>query len=467
MEFVTMREHDFLEIKSQRHIPQKSAPDHVSFNLLALTSSRRCKGLTHGITFDTSAVNNPINRPIPQERCTAKATPIDRDLTPLELVCKAQAPATGFGLNQPRQPLNSPLSASLDLLERPQYQHRDLFLSSRHQFAPHAPDRLAAKCSVPTHDTRLPSKQTFVAGSGKTTIGLPITIETETGPATVMSCPDTGSEENIISEDLAHSLGLAMFDDAADRRFFELANGKRVQSVGRVQASCRFVSESSISPDLACIFYVFRNVATDLIMGRKFLGETETLTAHRERLVRLSRRVPGPLRVRAVCATQQVICKLGGKMVSAIADSGSELNLMSPEFARKQGYVVEEGEEVIMFADGSLAYTSGVAYVSLSVDLRKIHGAVTTAFYLLQDLVCDVLLGEDTLEDFEVFTTHQDALRTGLYDAVVSCVNRIIHIGPVERAISCVQETVVRGINDLFYRRQTPVHNSSKSAYTA
>ncbi|KAJ9638442.1 hypothetical protein H2199_007131 [Coniosporium tulheliwenetii] len=261
-----------------------------------------------------------------------------------------------------------------------------------------------------------------------------------------MSCPDTGSEENIISEDLAHSLGLAMFDDAADRRFFELANGKRVQSVGRVQASCRFVSESSISPDLACIFYVFRNVATDLIMGRKFLGETETLTAHRERLV---------------------ICKLGGKMVSAIADSGSELNLMSPEFARKQGYVVEEGEEVIMFADGSLAYTSGVAYVSLSVDLRKIHGAVTTAFYLLQDLVCDVLLGEDTLEDFEVFTTHQDALRTGLYDAVVSCVNRIIHIGPVERAISCVQETVVRGINDLFYRRQTPVHNSSKSAYTA
>ncbi|EON69968.1 hypothetical protein W97_09233 [Coniosporium apollinis CBS 100218] len=273
-----------------------------------------------------------------------------------------------------------------------------------------------------------------------------------------MSCPDTGSEENIISQDLAQSLGLAISDDLADGRFFELANGNKVQSVGCVQASCRFVSELSASPNLVCIFYVFRNVATDLVMGRKFLDETETLTAHRERLVRLSRRVPGPLRVRAVCATQQVICKLAGKMVSAIADSGSELNLMSPEFACEQGYVVEEGEEVIMFADGSLAYTSGVAYVSLSVDLRDVHGAVTTAFYLLRDLICDVLIGEDTLEDFEVFTTHQDALRIGLYDAVVSRVNRIIHMGPVERAVSCVQEKVGCGITRLFGRHRTPVH---------
>ncbi|KAJ9655399.1 hypothetical protein H2201_008813 [Coniosporium apollinis] len=270
-------------------------------------------------------------------------------------------------------------------------------------------------------------------------LGLPITIETETGPATVLSCPDTGSEENIISEGLAHILGLTISDDAADRRFFELADGRRVRSVGRVQAPCRFGTETSTDFDLVCIFYVFRNVATDLIMGRNFLGETETLTAHRERL--------------------QVICKLDGRTVSAIADSGSELNLMSPEFARKQGYVVEEGEQVIMFADGRLAYTSGVVYVSLSLDPGYMYDAVTTAFYLLRDLVYDVLLGEDTLEDFEVFTKHYDALRIGLHDAVVSCVNRIIHMGPVERLVSGVQETVVRGINGLFYRRSTSVHN--------
>jgi hypothetical protein len=281
-----------------------------------------------------------------------------------------------------------------------------------------------------------------------TRLGLPITLDTAGGPATVLACADTGAEENIISYDLATALGLRLLD-ASPKKEFMLASGKVVEAIGQISALCSFGVETwSLAASMRCVFNVFLHLASPIIMGEAFLEETQTMTRYRERLVRIQRPNLQALQVYSLGRPRKdLMCYINGELTRAIPDSGSDLDIMTPQFAQERGLHIHNHEEIIEFADGSTALTCGFVQVELAV--MKLEGSspeVTKCenvdIFLLDQFVHNMLIGVDSIEELNIFTKHSDALvpviestgplglhhirRRGALDAIKSWVKSMI-----------------------------------------
>lgn len=79
-----------------------------------------------------------------------------------------------------------------------------------------------------------------------------------------MTCPDSGSDENIIALETAQSLGFPISSKNDDQKAFFLANGKIVRALGKVQSSCNFASGTMAASPLQTLFYVFETLATGM-----------------------------------------------------------------------------------------------------------------------------------------------------------------------------------------------------------
>ncbi|KAF2828507.1 hypothetical protein CC86DRAFT_288464 [Ophiobolus disseminans] len=250
----------------------------------------------------------------------------------------------------------------------------------------------------------------------KTRLGLPITLDTDGLVATVLACADTGADVNIISDELARALGHTNYSVASAKKQFKLANGKIVESVGQITSSCAFGVETEFSVSMSCIFHVLMKVVTPIIMGMQFLEETETMTKHRDRLVR----VPRPaLQALSVCSfdrpRQLLSCSLESEAIMATPDTGSEINLMPPQLASALGLDIHSGVQLIELADGSTTRTSGYVHVALSLtdpltEKKQVSVSATVEIHLLQELAHTLLVGEETLEELSVFTDNQSSL---------------------------------------------------------
>jgi len=209
------------------------------------------------------------------------------------------------------------------------------------------------------------------------------------GGQTVLSTHDSGSEENIISKDLITALGLKIEDSPEQQKEFRMANNKIVKALGGVTIPCKFAREqaSEQQNELCCWFYVFKTLITPLIMGMKFLDSTETLTKNKYRLQACA--VPaGPLQC------------------------GSEIDLMSLDFCKRRKFVLRKispGESSVQFADGSLATLAGHVVVYVTFHGTEVGKRIQRSFYVLEDLSCDLLLGEDFLEQTNAFETYKDS----------------------------------------------------------
>lgn len=160
------------------------------------------------------------------------------------------------------------------------------------------------------------------------------------------------------------------------------------------------------------------------------------------------------------------------------------MDLVSETYARKRGFTTARKEMNIMFADGSIGQTRGVIHAQLCIgtsgiklgiisDDEALNGDFLPAqpadggaksgltfsgasksvekadnsgrycnvlkveFYVLKDLVSDVLIGEDSLESLNVFTQHLDDLKYSDSEILETPeVHRIVLLGPMEQRIS-------------------------------
>jgi hypothetical protein len=271
-------------------------------------------------------------------------------------------------------------------------------------------------------------------------LGLPITLNPTGGAATVLACADTGADSNIMSEELAKILGYTQYKALSEPRHFVLANGKIVEAIGQITSSCSFGIDTEISVSMSCVFYVLLKVVTPMIMGMQFLEDTETMTKHRNRLVRVPRPAFQALSICSVGRPRQLLsCGLDMNITTATPDTGSEIDLISPQVVSELGMSVLPGEEILQLADGSKVVTSG--YVRVSLSLQKSDaiagenfGVVSTTadFYVLQDLTHRVLVGEETLGILRVFTENRHSLISA--DAAEHYgLSTIRHIGTADR----------------------------------
>ena len=279
--------------------------------------------------------------------------------------------------------------------------------------------------------------------------GLPITLNAETSPATVLACADSGSEENIISLDLAQALGYCIDDSPSKNRQFVLANGSLVEAVGEMVAECSFGIEAApTAAPMSYIFYIFIKLASPIIMWLTFLKQTRTLTEHRHRLIRVPRPANQPLQVYSVGRPMdRLFCYLNMLYVPSLPESGSEINLMTWRFALENGFQVQEGKQVIQFADGSVAVTTGVVRGELkaredeSLEFRRIS---KVEFYLVDNLRHDLIVGEESLEELEIFTNGRHLLFPIVNQMEPIGLNRIRHLGSFDRVLSWVKKKIGR-----------------------
>ncbi|KAF1969183.1 hypothetical protein BU23DRAFT_582818 [Bimuria novae-zelandiae CBS 107.79] len=254
------------------------------------------------------------------------------------------------------------------------------------------------------------------------------------------ACADTGSEENIISHKLAQTLGNSDYDEVPDRKQFILAKGKVIEAIDMAEA-------------MTCIFYVLMKLTSPLIMGMGFLKDTKVLTEHRGRLVRVPRS--------------------GGLDISVLAtpNTGSEIDLMTRQFASERGLFIQSATEMIEFADGSTAITSGFVQAKLDViegvgvDVSPTR-SITVDFLLLDNLIHDVLLGEVSLEGLCVFTEHRASLYP-VSDATGPLgLNRIRYLGAIDRTVAWVKEKLgIRGQQSMGTTLTAQSHNDQHENY--
>ncbi|KAH7324250.1 hypothetical protein B0I35DRAFT_423796 [Stachybotrys elegans] len=276
-------------------------------------------------------------------------------------------------------------------------------------------------------------------------LGLPLLVRRSTVAIEVMGCPDSGSDTNIMSLELATQLGLELRQPGENGDRFSLANGKHVRSIGQTSAKCSFLNDSSPgSPLLECIFNVFQTLAVPMILGMEFLLETETLTKHTDRMVEQLVPAMQSLRVNSIGKPRQsLVCRLDRHIGCANIDTGSDLDFVSPQFAQSRGFAVTPEFAELEFADSSKGYTLGVTKAPLCIgnldSLDKFipsDSSIDLEFYVLENLNADILLGLDTIEELKIFELHTDLFVPSLPRLGESDINIIRHIGNVERKTS-------------------------------
>ncbi|KAH8800935.1 hypothetical protein F5882DRAFT_165376 [Hyaloscypha sp. PMI_1271] len=244
----------------------------------------------------------------------------------------------------------------------------------------------------------------------KTRTILPITI----GNHTFDAIPDSGSEENIMTVQVASQLGLTIEDNEQHQKEFRIANGKVVKSLGRVQAMCAFAKDQGVA--LVTAFYVFRTMVSDLIIGMDFLDVTETMTKHKHRFDKKVFPLQGIPQISALNNPRRRLrCLASGQIMLANADTGAEMNLVSVNYVESRRLVLDKlssGETQVQLADGSIVYLAGKVYLTVHLDLTH-HGTIydpREVFYVMEGLTCSLLFGEDALEGLDAFETYRDNL---------------------------------------------------------
>ena len=264
-------------------------------------------------------------------------------------------------------------------------------------------------------------------------VDLPIIIQ----GSTFISRPDSGSEENIIAADLVSKLDVKMDFAPEHCKEFRIANGRSVWALGRIMVNCTFAKDRSV--ELRCIFYVFQTLTSALIMGMPFLDETETLVKHQHRLQ--PRSIPSfrPIQISSLNSPRKrLYCLVDSQPKLANADTGSEIDVMSLDYALKRGFpmtAVGLSSSTVQFADGSTSELVGKVRVLIVLGTPE-GPRVTTTFYVLDGLTCDIIFGEDFLDETKAFETYRDAFSIIECDNDAAQVNGIVWFNAVESYLS-------------------------------
>ncbi|KAL8703746.1 MAG: hypothetical protein Q9201_003071 [Fulgogasparrea decipioides] len=252
--------------------------------------------------------------------------------------------------------------------------------------------------------------------------------------STIMSRADSGSEDNVMAAELALSLNVNIDRDLKHWKMFRLANGNIVEAIGRVVIDVAFARE----PDTTiphCSFYVFEILITPFIIGMSFLDLTETLVKYKYRLQVIDPLDPGPLQLCSLDTPRcRLLCQANMQSKLACADTGSEVDLVSLPYVKQRGFImtaVDLEDSMIQFADGSTGHLAGKVDITIVLGIRKDASFVTT-FYVLENLSCDILFGEDFLDRTNAFDTYREAFSLIDEDCGASEVNTIAWFNPAE-----------------------------------
>lgn len=242
----------------------------------------------------------------------------------------------------------------------------------------------------------------------------------------VSALPDNCSDHDILSEAFVIRNGFSI--DTSFQRLMKLPNGNVITSVGTVTLPFSFDGETE---SYNRVFTVLPRSVHDVILGNKFLSATSTLTDPRRRIKKkyvscdkVARRLnllDSPM--------TRVLSSINGVCVSAYPDTGSDVMVISKEFAKRLGLEIFTGKTNktwLEFVDGSYAETYGMVF-----DVRWHFGLpyeqmkpFQCDFHVLEGLSCPVILSADALFGNKAFLVYKNHFYNDVFSGGDLCLIR-------------------------------------------
>jgi predicted aspartyl protease len=276
---------------------------------------------------------------------------------------------------------------------------------------------------------------------------------------TEVSClPDIGAACNFMSLQHAERHGITVIPPDTNSRTTRLGNGKQVEIAGHATLPFSFKGEAE-SHQLE--FIVLPRCIKDVILGSPFLRLTKLFEHHAHRIVRKIRKFPG-FQACYTASQERVVGMLDGELVHALPDTGSDVMLVSENYAKRRGLQINYDSHYcfpLTFADGSQSWTSGIAK-NVPWQYGTEGGKTTLCdFYVLKDLQCDVLLSYDFLHRTEAFSLHGRWMN--LQDDSTDSANR----ANTECILSTITRNSTSSNSDSYLKRlRRKLHSGGKQA---
>lgn len=259
----------------------------------------------------------------------------------------------------------------------------------------------------------------------------------------VNALPDWGSTVDAVSEAFASRHGLQI--SPTKTQSIRLLGGHTADSVGRVVGLFKFRNEEGA---YRREFHVLRKSVYDVVLGRGFLDWSKTLTEHFHRVVGRTRpcvRNGNRLFLLDESPDEHLRCNVNGARASAFLDTGSDLMLVSGEFARRNKLRVCRGRRYtrrVELIDGSIIHTDGMVldavleldacssgqmkeldydcYLDYAVGLSILTGqsgytrkeTYICDLHVIDDLPCDIILSNEFIFRNRVFSRFRNVLHS-------------------------------------------------------
>ncbi|KAI9702330.1 MAG: hypothetical protein M1836_000809 [Candelina mexicana] len=231
---------------------------------------------------------------------------------------------------------------------------------------------------------------------------LPVTIN----GFELSSLAGTGAGDNIVDGATARKLAVSIDRGPRTRKRFKLGNGTSVESTGCFTTCVSFVNGAPTPTE--CLFYVLQKCPAPVIMGRRFLAKTRTMTTEFKH--RFQERTSGLERPSRICyiggTSSRLPCMVDGKDLLANPDTGSEINVMSLAYAKKHGYYKKRSNRQlrVIFGDGSQSKTLG----AVTAEVALVGRSYLEELHILPRPPCDILLGEGILNETDALSVYDD-----------------------------------------------------------
>lgn len=227
----------------------------------------------------------------------------------------------------------------------------------------------------------------------------------------ISALPDTGAARNMMSAAYARKHKIPIHQGSEYCRSFKLANGRTIRSRGIARATWSFNDSQGKTYDLE--FHILADCPCDVLVGARFLQETETLSLHRHRL-RKRNVSPRDIRFVNLCGSpsQFLLGLLNGESISALPDTGSEVNLISEKYARDHGLIIytdDDSRGLLQFADGTTQEALGRVTAKWAFK-DDIDNPMNVSFEVLAECAYDVILGQEILYQHEAYSKHRTCL---------------------------------------------------------
>ena len=285
---------------------------------------------------------------------------------------------------------------------------------------------------------------------------------------------DTGLGLNVITKAFAVSKGLSIIREERGQQTFRNAIGEGTRALGCAYLNLAFPDMPQNIRTYKCS--VVKECPYPLVLGREFLAATRTLSSeYRDRFKWVPIHGAKMFKLMKMdTSCRQLSCRIGGEAAFATADTGSDVDLLSGAYAEARGHKVNEipdGEAVVMLSDGSLKSLRG--YMDLPLEVGRRISA--RRFYVLDGLTVDVILGDECLEEMDVYDYHNEEYLTatdGNLDDGFLNINWVGESDKVQRDVDNLIST--GGLTQQaphgrthWYSRMSPARSAKKNASSA